>query len=84
MNVVIDHLPPDTAESEIEEILAGHGVPVISVRISNEGNPDRVVAVVALDTDHAGATALAGLVDGKIWKGRKLAAHAMTLFTGEK
>ncbi len=83
MNVLIDHLPTDATEAGVREILAEHGVPVTSVRLSNEGNPDHLVAVVALDTDEAGARALAGMVDGRLWKGRRLSARALTLFTGE-
>jgi hypothetical protein len=83
MNVLIDHLPPETTEAEVRGILAGHGVPVAAIRLNREGNPDHMVAVVALDTDEAGATALAGMVDGKVWKGHRLTARTLTLFTGE-
>ncbi len=83
MNVVIKNLPGDTSEAEVQEILKEHGVPLKKVKVNNEGNPDIAVAVIALDTDHAGAEALVKMVDGKYWRGRTLHARTMTLFTGE-
>ena len=55
MNVVIRNLPDNTSEEEIGELLKEHGVPVTDVSLTNEGDEERYVAVVALDTDHAGA-----------------------------
>ncbi len=83
MNVMISNLPGDVTEEEIEEILKEHGVPVSGLTLNNEGDADRVTAVVELDTDHAGAKALASMVNGKFWKGRTLSAQAMVVFTGK-
>jgi hypothetical protein len=83
MNVLISNLPGDVTEAEILEILKEHGVPVTELKLNNEGNADQMTAVVELDTDHAGAKALASMVHGKFWKGRTLSAQAMTIFTGE-
>jgi hypothetical protein len=83
MNVVIRNLPDNTSEEEIGELLKEHGVPVTGVSLTNEGDEERYVAVVALDTDHTGATALVKMLDGKFWRGKTLKARAQTLFTGQ-
>lgn len=82
MNVVIRNLPDDTTRDEIHEILKEHGVPVTAVTMNNEGDEQRLVAVVAMDSDSAGAAALVKMVDGKFWRGKTLKARAMTMFTG--
>ncbi|HFD78836.1 MAG TPA: RNA-binding protein [Gammaproteobacteria bacterium] len=83
MNVVIGNLPDDAKEEEIREILAEHGVPVTGIRLTNEGDATRQTAVVSLDTDHAGAEALAGMLHNRFWRGHRLRAQAMMMFTGE-
>ncbi len=83
MNVVIRNLPDNTSEAEIGELLKEHGVPVTGVKLTNEGDEEHYVAVVALDTDNAGATALVKMLNGKFWRGKTLQARAATLFTGE-
>ncbi len=81
MNVLIGNLPGDTSDQEVLEILQGHGVPVTEVTLTNEGNPDVALAVVGLDTDHAGAEALVKMLHGRQWKGRTLRAQTTALFT---
>ncbi len=83
MNVIINQLPPDTSEEEIRQILSEHGVPVVSVKLTAEGNPDYQAAVVKLDTDHAGAQGLANALDGRVWRGHRLRARPLVFFTGE-
>ena len=83
MNVVIRNLPDDTSEDKIQELLKEHGVPVTKVTLTNEGNAESYVAVVALDTNRSGADALVSMVDGKFWRGKTLAARAQNMFTGE-
>ena len=83
MNVVIRNLPDNTSEDEIAELLKEHGVPVTDVTLTNEGDEQRFVAVIALDTDHAGASALVKMLDGKFWRGKTLKARAQTFFTGQ-
>lgn len=83
MNVVIRNLPDNTSEDEIGELLKEHGVPVNSVTLTNEGDQERYVAVVSMDTDHAGAAALVKMLDGRFWRGKTLKARAQTLFTGQ-
>ncbi|HED18322.1 MAG TPA: RNA-binding protein [Gammaproteobacteria bacterium] len=83
MNVVIRNLPKDTSENEIQALLKEHGVPVTKVTLTNKGNAELCVAVVALDTNRAGADALVGMVDGKFWHGKTLAARTQNMFTGQ-
>lgn len=82
MNVIIGNLPGETGEEEVRNILLEHGVPVIGVTLTNEGNTTVAVAVVELDSDRAGADALSRLVDGKQWRGRSLTAQVATFFNG--
>ena len=83
MNVIIRNLPKDTSENEIQELLKEHGVPVTKVTLTNEGDAELCTAVIALDTNRAGANALVSMVDGKLWRGRTLAARTQNMFTGE-
>lgn len=83
MNVIITNLPDNTSEEEIGELLKEIGVPVTGVTLTNEGDEERFVAVVALDTDQSGATALVKMLHGKLWRGKTLEAIAQTLFTGQ-
>jgi len=82
MNVVIRNLPDGTSD-EIRDLLKEHGVPVTKVTLTNEGDAERYVAVVTLDTDRTGADALVSMVDGKFWRGKTLAARTQIMFTGE-
>ncbi len=83
MNVIIRNLPDGTSEDEIRDLLKEHGVPVTKVTLTNEGDAERYVAVVTLDTDRTGADALVSMVNGKFWRGKTLAARTQSLFTGE-
>jgi hypothetical protein len=83
MNVVIRNLPGDVSQDEIMETLKEAGVPVKELTFTNEGDPDKGTVVVSMDTSHAGAQALAKMVNGKLWKGRTLEALVMREFTGE-
>jgi len=83
MNVVIRNLPDDTSEDKIRDLLKEHGVPVTKVTLTNEGDAERHVAVIELDTDRTGADALVSMVDGKFWHGKTLRARTQNMFTGE-
>jgi len=69
MQVIIRNLPP-------EEIQDRH-IQITDIKLETAGNPDKVTAVVSLDTGHAGATALEKRVNGKYWHGRMLSAYAL-------
>ncbi len=83
MNVLIRNLPGDVSEEEVMEALKEAGVPVEELKFTNEGNEELGTVIVAMDTSHAGAAALAKMVNGKLWKGRRLEALVMQSFTGE-
>ncbi len=83
MNVVIRNLPGDVSEQEVMEALKEAGVPVEELTFTNEGNPELGTVIVSMDTSHAGANALAKMVNGKLWKGRRLEAQVMQEFTGQ-
>jgi len=83
MNVVISNLPGDVSEEEVMESLKEAGVPVGELTFTNEGDPEQGTVIVSMDTSHAGANALAKMVNGKLWKGRRLEAQVMHEFTGE-
>ena len=83
MNVVINNLPGNVSEDEVMEALKESGVPVEELTLTNEGNQEQGTVVISLDTSHAGAEALAKMVNGKLWKGRRLEALVMKSFTGE-
>ncbi len=83
MNVLIRNLPGDVSEEEVMEALKEAGVPVEGLTFTNEGNQELGTVIVSMDTSHAGATALAKMVNGKLWKDRRLEALVMQEFTGE-
>ena len=83
MNVVIRNLPDDTSEDKIRDLLKEHGVSVTKVILTNEGDAERHVAVIELDTDRTGADALVSMVDGKFWRSKTLRARTQNMFTGE-
>ena len=83
MNVLIRNLPGDVSEEEVMEALKEAGVPVEDLTFTNEGNQELGTVIVSMDTSHAGATALAKMVNGKLWKDRRLEALVMQEFTGE-
>ncbi len=76
MHISVSDFPPGTTEEEVRQVLEAYGVPIRSVTL--EGKPDgpHTLAVVDIDTDQTGARALAGRIDGHIWKGRRLRAYA--------
>jgi len=83
MNVVISNLPGNATEEEVMEALKEAGVPVEELTLTNEGDPEQGTVVVSMNTSHAGANALAKMVNGKLWKDRRLEARVMQEFTGE-
>ena len=77
MQVIIRNLPPEvTKEILLQEIQDRH-IQITDIKLETAGNPDKVTAVVSLDTGHAGATALEKRVNGKYWHGRMLSAYAL-------
>ena len=83
MNVLISNLPGNVSEEEVREALKEIGAPVEELTFTNEGDQEQGTLIVSMDTSHAGANALAKMVNGKLWKGRRLEALVMQSFTGE-
>ena len=83
MNVLIRNLPGNVSEEEVMEALKESGVPVEELTLTNEGNEELGTVIVSMNTSRAGANALAKMVNGKLWKGRRLEALVMQEFTGE-
>ena len=83
MNVLIRNLPGNVTEEEVMEALKESGVPVEELTLTNEGDEELGTVIVSMDTSHAGANALAKMVNGKLWKGRRLEALVLQTFTGE-
>ena len=83
MNVLIRNLPGNVSEEEVMEALKESGVPVEELTLTNEGNEELGTVIVSMNTSRAGANALAKMVNGKLWKGRRLEALVMQAFTGE-
>lgn len=77
MQVIISNLPSEvTTETLLQEIQDRH-IKITDLKLETAGNPDKVTAIVSLDTGHAGATALEKRVNGKYWHGRMLSAYAL-------
>ena len=77
MQVIISNLPPEvTTETLLQEIQDRH-IKIVDIKLETAGDPDKVMAIVSLDTGHAGATALEKRVNGKYWHGRMLSAYAL-------
>ncbi|TXL11377.1 hypothetical protein BMR05_16105, partial [Methylococcaceae bacterium HT4] len=73
----VSNLPPEvTTETLLQEIQDRH-IEIVDIKLETAGAPDKVTAIISLDTGHAGATALEKRVNGKYWHGRMLSAYAL-------
>jgi len=84
MQVIISNLPPETTkETLLEEIQERH-IQIVDLKLESSGDPDKITAIISLDTGHAGAAALEKRVNGKYWHGRMLRAYALKDLGGEE
>lgn len=83
MQVIISNLPPETTKEMLLEEIQERHIQIVDIKLDNSGDPDKVSAVITVDTGHAGASALEKRVNGKYWHGRTLSAYALREFTGE-
>ena len=83
MQVIISNLPPEVTKESLLEEIQERNIQIVDLKLEKTGDPNKVTAVVSLDTGHAGAAALEKRVNGKYWHGRMLSAYAMQEFTGE-
>jgi len=77
MQVIISNLPPETTKEMLLEEIQERNIQITDLKLETAGDPDKLAAIVTLDTGYAGATALEKRVNGKYWHGRVLSAYAM-------
>ena len=80
MQVIISNLPPETTKEMLLEELQKRTIQIVDLEFEKAGDPDKVSAIISLDTGHAGASALEKRVNGKYWNGRILKAYALQDF----
>lgn len=78
MHINIDNLPPGVTVEDLREFL-GASDEIESIRLTDAGNADNVVAVVTVNTSQTGANAMAEFIDGRFYKERRVSARALTL-----
>ena len=84
MQVIISNLPPETTKEMLLDEIQERYIKITDLKLETAGNPDKVTAIITLDTGHAGATALEKRVNGKYWHGRVLSAYAMREVAGDE
>ena len=80
MQVIISNLPPETTKEMLLEELQKRHIKIVDLEFEKAGDPNKVSAIVSLDTGHAGASALEKRVNGKYWNGRLLKAYTLQDF----
>ena len=83
MQVIISNLPPEMTKEMLLEEIQDRNIQIVDLKLETAGDPDKVTAIISVDTGHAGASALEKRVNGKYWHGRMLSAYVMREFTGE-
>ncbi len=79
--ILIGNLPADVTVEEITQVLTEAGVEQVNIRLNNEGDANKVAAVLALDdVDRATADRIAQKINGTRYRERTLTAYA-PLFT---
>jgi len=78
MHINIDKLPPGVTVEELREFL-GASDEIENIRLTDAGNAENVVAVVAVISSQTGANAMAEFIDGRFFKERRLSAIALAL-----
>jgi hypothetical protein len=73
--ILISNLPPDVGTEQIARVLTEAGVEHLDVTLNNQGNPDKVTAVLTMgDIDRATADRIAAQINGTLYQGRTLHA----------
>ncbi len=78
MHISIDNFPPGTTVEDVREFL-GSSDETENIRLTDAGNAENVVAVVAVISSQTGANAMAEFIDGRFFKERRLSAIALAL-----
>lgn len=81
MKITISGFPENTVEDEIREALEEYGAVIKEISIQKSDLEDGYLAFVDVDTDETGCKVLAGQINNRLWKGRKLRARSY-LFLG--
>jgi hypothetical protein len=77
MNIRIANFPPGVTADEIREFL-GDSDDIEEIMLSDAGNGDDIIAVLKVKTSQTGAAGMAGYIDGKFFRERRLSAQVMT------
>ena len=79
--ILIGNLPADVTVDEITKVLTEAGVQQVNITLNNEGDANKVAAVLALDdVDRATVDRIAQKINGTRYRERTLTAYA-PLFT---
>jgi hypothetical protein len=78
--IMIGNLPPDVTVEELAGILTDAGAENPDVTLNNEGNSDKVTAILGLDLDRPAADKIVDALRGRFFRGRTLTAY-VPLFT---
>jgi hypothetical protein len=79
--IIIGNLPPDVTVDELARLLVQAGADDPEITLNNEGNLEKVTAVLALgDLDRPAAEKIVDRIRGRLFRGRTLTAY-VPLFT---
>jgi histidyl-tRNA synthetase len=79
--ILVGNLPADVTVDEISEVLAEAGIEQVKITLNNEGDANKVAAVLALEgADRATVDRVAQKINGMRYRERTLTAYA-PLFT---
>jgi histidyl-tRNA synthetase len=79
--ILIGNLPADVTVEEINQILTDAGVQQVDITLNNEGDADKVAAVLAMgNADRATVDRIAKQINGTRYRERTLSAY-VPLFT---
>jgi histidyl-tRNA synthetase len=79
--ILVGNLPADVTVDEISEVLAEAGIEQVKITLNNEGDANKVAAVLAVEgADRATVDRVAQKINGMRYRERTLTAYA-PLFT---
>lgn len=79
--IMIGNLPGDVTVEELADILTAAGAKSPKITLNNEGNPDKITAILTLgDIDRPTADKIVDGIRGSMFRGRALNAY-VPLFT---
>ena len=78
MNILIENFPPDVTVEEIREFL-GATDEIEDILLTDGKDSNDVSATIVVNVERAGATGMAGFINGKFFKERRLSATVMSL-----